>query len=244
MITCFEVILCIFLNAYERIYQKKLGTYEIEVGERKKIYTSKETDAGWSSTDTDVLTIVNQAMSYIEVSAVGEGSASITAKHGDEVYSIDFSVTLKQADAEIGGKKYKTLNQAFKKVKDGQTINLLHNIVLSGEKGITLSKDAAYAVNLNGYRISANKRQDILVKKGNVTFRNGETTSNIYLTVGVNATASLNKMACYNLENEGSIKILNSYIGELPPWSILNGICDLVEKKKSAEYSFGISVPL
>lgn len=76
--------------------------------------------------------------------------------------------------AEIGGKTYASFDQAVAEAKDGDTIELLDDVVTENGFGI---KGMALKVNGNGHRITANKRGVYVLKDGkpaSLTFNNVE----------------------------------------------------------------------
>ena len=112
-----------------------------------------------SEADTDV------AAAAAPVTLAAEGAADDQSAAGAETPAA-------KPVAKISGKTYASFDQAVAEAKDGDTIELLDDVVTENGFGI---KGMALKVNGNGHRITANKRGVYVLKDGkpaSLTFNN------------------------------------------------------------------------
>lgn len=121
--------------------------------------------------------------------------------------------------ATIGSKKYTSLEQAFKAVKNGQTIKLMANVKTG--KTFVLNRNVKVTLNLNKYKITstdssvtmdAEKIAGVIrVKKGTLILKNG-TVAGDCVKVEKGAKLTVQSGTYYQIVNLGTTAINNATI--------------------------------
>ncbi|MCC8067485.1 MAG: carbohydrate-binding domain-containing protein [Clostridiales bacterium] len=109
--------------------------------------------------------------------------------------------------ATIGSKSYTSLENALKKVKNGQTITLKSNVTLNGTN-LEISRGKKFSLNLNGKKITFKNDCIIEIKSGTVTLYGGSTSGNGGIVVAPDASLTV-KDGTYKspIFNYGKLKI-------------------------------------
>ena len=110
------------------------------------------------------------------------------------------------AVAQIGTRRFTSLNAAFNAVGNKKTIKLLRDVTL--QKPINWEKNKKITVNLNRHKITTKKNGQFNISKGTVTFKNG--------SMKEKRTAKYGAYSILNIYKQGSVFLNNvKYSGHI-----------------------------
>ena len=177
----------------------------------------------WNSNNTGVATVDTNG----KVTINGSGTATITAKSTDDTSkSATCTVTVTKPVAQIGSKKYGTLQAAFDSIttSTSTTVNILRDINKNNESMATLPNNRYVTLNLSNYEVTSTGTT--ITNNGNLTINGGGTVSSSggnavnnvgTVTLSNNPTieTSANSEAIYNTGNvnvySGTVESDNSH---------------------------------